>query len=343
MRRSSLVVLGAALLAAPVARPVHAQDAPVVVVTEARLDPFPLTVEAIGTTRANESIELRPRVTEAVRAIRFQEGQRVTAGQVLVELDDAEALAAVAAAKAALVESTGQHRRGQELYSNELASASQLELLEARRDADQAALDAAEARLADTVIRAPFAGRVGLRRVSPGSLVSPSVVITTLDDTETVKLDFDVPETALSLLREDLPVRARSAAYPDSVFAGRVQSVDTRVDPVSRTITVRARIPNAEGLLRPGMFLTVRLLRDDVNALVIPEEAIVPERSEQFVLVVADDGTVEKRAVTLGRRRPGEVEVLRSLAAGERVVVEGTQKARTGGKVQARLRAEAAP
>jgi len=313
-------------------------EGPVVMVAPAVERPFPLTVEAIGTARANESIEIRPHVSESVRAIRFEEGQRVAAGDVLVELDDAEALAAVAAARAALVESTSRHRRGQELFAGELIPASELELLEARKDADVAALDAAEAGLAETVIRAPFPGRVGLRRVSPGSLVSPSTVITTLDDTETIKLDFDVPETALSLLEPGLAVRARSAAWPDSVFVGRVASVDTRVDPVSRTITVRARVPNPDGRLRPGMFLTVRLLREGVTALLVPEEAIVPERSQQFVLVVGDDGTVEKREVRVGRRRPGEVEIVHGLRAGERVVVEGTQKARPGGKVEARLR-----
>lgn len=318
--------------------PATAQDRPTVVVAEARRDAFPLTVEAIGTTRANESIELRPRITEAIRAIHFTEGQRVSAGAVLVELEDAEALASVAAAKAALVESTGQFRRGQELFANELVPASQLELLEARRDADQAALEAAEARLADTVIRAPFAGRIGLRRVSPGSLVSSAVVITTLDDTETVKLDFDVPETALSLLREGLSIRARSAAWPDSVFTGDVQSVDTRVDPVSRTVTVRAKLPNRRGLLRPGMFLTVRLLREDVQSVIVPEEAVVPERSQQFAFVVAESGSVEKREIVLGRRRPGEVEIVRGLTPGERVIVEGTQIIRPGAEVDVRLR-----
>jgi membrane fusion protein (multidrug efflux system) len=300
-------------------------------------------VEAIGTTRANESVEIRPHITEAVRGIHFEEGQEVDAGDILVELHDAQALASVAAARASLVESTSRHRRGEELYAGDLIPASELELLAARRDADRAALDAAEARLAESVIRAPFSGRVGLRRVSPGSLVTPSTIITTLDDTETIKLDFDVPETALSLLANDLPIRARSAAWPDSAFVGRVVSVDTRVDPVSRSVTVRARIPNPTGLLRAGMFLTVEIVREGVTALLVPEEAIVPERSQQFVLVVDETGTVEKREVQVGRRRPGQVEIVQGLRAGERVVVEGTQKARPGGTVEARLREEGRP
>jgi membrane fusion protein (multidrug efflux system) len=232
------------------------------------------------------------------------------------------------------VDAESRFRRAQELFRSELTSASDLETLEARRDASRAALDAAEARLAATSVRAPVAGRLGLRRVSAGALVGPSIVITTLDDTDPIKLDFDVPETALGRLAADLPIEARSAAWPDTTFDGSVTTIDTRVDPVSRTVTVRARVENPRGLLRPGMFLTVRLLRRDVTALVVPEQAIVPERSEQFVFVVGGEEIVEKRRVSTGRRRPGQVEVLEGLTEGELVIAEGTQKARDGEKVE---------
>lgn len=340
---AAAVVVASLLLPLALASPVQAEGPVVVVVVPVREEAFPLTVEAIGTARANESIEIRSHISESVRAIRFEEGQRVKAGDVLLELNDAEVLADVAAARASLVEATSRHLRAVEMQAGDLIAESELELLEARRDAARAALDAAEARLAETVIRAPFAGRVGLRRVSPGGLVSPSVVITTLDDNDTIKLDFDVPETAISLLEDGLVVHARSAAWPDSTFTGKVVSVNTRVDPVSRTVTVRARVPNGRGLLRAGMFLTVRLVRGDVNAMLIPEEAVVPERSQQFALVVGDDGIVEKREIRLGRRRPGEVEVLLGLSVGERVIVEGTQKARPGSPVDARLREARTP
>jgi membrane fusion protein (multidrug efflux system) len=323
-------IVPALLLAGPVA----AQDAPGVLVAEATRVSFPLTVEGLGTARANESVEIRPQVAETITAIRFTEGERVEAGTILVELEDAEALADVASAKASLADSESKYQRAQELFRSELVSSAELEPLAARRDADRAAVDAAEARLADTVVRAPFAGRVGLRRVSRGSLVGPSTVITTLDDTDTMKLDFDVPETALSLLAAGLPIEAHSAAWPDSVFRGTVETVDTRVDPVSRTVTVRALVPNPEARLRPGMFLAVRLLRDEAEALVIPEHALVPEQSRQFVFVVGEADVIEKRGVKLGRRRVGEVEILEGLEAGERVVVEGTQKVRPGQTVR---------
>jgi membrane fusion protein (multidrug efflux system) len=317
--------------------PAIAQDTPVgppiVVAAAARLS-FPLTVEALGTARASESVEIRPRISQTVTAIHFEEGQQVAAGAVLVELENAEAEADVAEARASLVDSQSKYERGKELYALELTSEAELEQLEARRKADQAALAAAEARLAETVVRAPFAGRLGLRRISAGALVTPGTVITTLDDTHVIKLDFDVPETALSLLGVDLPVTARSAAWPEEEFRGKVASVDTRVDPVSRSVTVRALVPNPRGLLRPGMFLTVTLLKDDITALLIPEEAVVPEQSRHFVLVVGEDDVVARREVKLGRRRPGAVEVTAGLTAGERVVVEGTQRVHDGDRVR---------
>ncbi len=330
--KKPIAVLGFVALVSGVA----AQEAPEVVVARATIVDFPLSVEALGNAKANESVDLRPKITSTVTAIRLREGERVEAGEILVELENTEALAQVAAARAALVDSESQYQRSQELYRSRAVAESQLQQLEARRDADRAAVAAAEARLADTVIRAPFAGRVGLRRISVGSLVNASTVITTLDDTATIKLDFDVAETFISRIVVGLSVVARSVAWPDVQFRGTVSSIDTRVDPISRTLTVRALIDNQGDYLRPGMFLTVTLLKDDVRALVIPEQAVVPERSKQQVFVVGDGGLVELREIQTGRRRPGQVEVLEGLSAGERVIVEGTQKARPGESVRVR-------
>jgi membrane fusion protein (multidrug efflux system) len=325
IRALALVLL---LLASPAAA------APGVIAAEAIERPFAIVVEGLGTARANEAIEIRAQIRERIRQIHFEEGQRVRAGTILVELDDRQAAAEVAAARAALVESEGRYRRALELFETNALSESELEQRSARRDADRATLAAAEARLADATLRAPFDGQLGLRRVSPGSLVGPDTVITTLDDTDPIKLDFTVPETSLQLLEPGLAVSAHSAAWPGVEFTGRVESIDTRVDPVSRTVRVRARIPNPEGRLRAGMFLSVRAVRDDVRALLIPEHAIVPEQSRQFTYVIGEDDRLEKREIRTGRRRPGEVEVLDGLAAGERVVVEGTLKARPGDVVE---------
>ena len=297
---------------------------------EAAVKPFPLAVEALGNASANEAIEIHPEITARLTSISFEEGQFVDAGERLAELENVEPLAELASARARLVDSESQYRRSQELFRTNAVAESQLQQLEAQREADRAAVAAAEARVEDTVITAPFAGRLGLRRVSVGSLVTPSTVITTLDDTSAIKLDFDVPEIFLSRIEEGLSVMARSAAWPDRQFEGIVTAVDSRVDPVSRTVMVRSKIPNEQGRLRAGMFLTVTLLKEDIEALMVPEQALVPERSTQTVLVVGVDNIVEQRLVETGRRRPGEVEILAGLEPGERVIVEGTQMARDG-------------
>lgn len=303
---------------------------PTVVAAPAQVKSFPLTAEALGNARANESVDIRAKITATLMEIRFEEGQTVKAGDILVKLDDLEPAADLAAANATQVEAEASFKRSNELFKSKVGSQSQLLQDEAKNIASEAMVSVAETRLADTVVRAPFDGRLGLRRVSVGSLLGPTTIITTLDDTSIIKVDFDLPEIYLSRLQPGLLVKARSAAWPDEEFVGEVSSVDTRVDPVSRTVRVRSIMPNSKGHLRPGMFMTVTLLNDTVEALVIPERALIPERSVQYVYVVGENQIVERRVVKIGRRRPGEVEILEGLRAGENVVVDGTQKARDG-------------
>jgi len=294
-------------------------------------------IEALGNARANESVDVSSKSSNIVTAVKFRDGERVQRGQVLVQLDDAQVRADVAAADAAVTESESQYNRSRELLSTQVLSKSSFEQLEATLKANRAKLAAANARLEDTVIRAPFSGRVGLRRVSVGSLISPGAVITTLDDTSVIKLDFSVPENVLATLREGLSVRATAPAFPGRSFAGKVASIDSRVDQATRSVTVRALLGNEDGALRPGMFLNVSLANDEREALVIPEEALTPEAERQFVFVVTD-GKAERREVRIGGRRPGSVEILAGLSAGEQVVIEGTQKIRDGSAVRANER-----
>jgi membrane fusion protein (multidrug efflux system) len=289
-------------------------------------------ISALGTARANEAVEVTSKVSNIVTAVHFTDGQRVREGQVLVELDSAQARADLAAAEAASAESASQVKRSRELINSRVISESQFEQLEATMKANEARVAAARSRVADTVIRAPFSGRVGLRRVSVGSLVSPGTVITTLDDTSVIKVDFAVPENVLAGLREGLKVAVTAAAFPGREFTGTVTGIDSRVDPVSRSVTVRANLPNPDLALKPGMFLNVTLERDEHDALMVPEAALVPEQSRQFLFVV-ENGRAVRREVRIGRRQPGRVEIIAGLTAGEEVIVEGTQKARDGGAV----------
>jgi membrane fusion protein (multidrug efflux system) len=182
-------------------------------------------------------------------------------------------------------------------------------------------------------MRAPFGGRVGLRNVSVGGLVNTGTVITTLDDLSVMKVDFSVPETFLSMLREGLDIQATTSAYSGEQFLGKVLSLGSRVDPVSRSVLVRGQLANREGKLKPGMFMTVQLRSANSKALVIPEQALVPERDKQFVFAVRDNKAI-KTEVVVGRRRPGDVEVVKGLQLGDLVVIEGTQKVRDGGPVR---------
>ncbi len=189
-----------------------------VTTTTVRSERLSQKLEALGNARANESVDISSKTSNVVMAVRFRDGERVRAGQVLVQLDDATARADVAAAQAAVTESESQYNRSRELLNTQALSKSSFDQLEATLKANRARLQAAQARLEDTVIRAPFSGRVGLRRVSVGTLISPGDVITTLDDTSVIKLDFSVPETYVSTLREGLAVRATAPAFPGRSF-----------------------------------------------------------------------------------------------------------------------------
>lgn len=305
-----------------------------VVTQRVELQPMVDEIQALGTAHANESVDIQPRISSLIERIAFVEGQLVGKGDLLVELENNEIVAGLAVAEAALTESRSLYDRSRSLADSQAISASSLEQLLARVQVDEARVEAALARLDNTVIRAPFSGHIGLRRVSPGSYVSSSTIITTLDDVSRIKLDFSVPETFLTVLSEGMSIVAHSLVYPDRLFQGTVQSIDTRLDPVSRSVRVRAIIPNPESMLKPGMFMTVDLQRDRGDVLLAPEQAIVPEGSAQYVFVVTD-GVAEKRAVHLGRRIPGYVVIDNGLVAGEAVVTEGMHNVQDGSAVEA--------
>ena len=320
---------GLAVLLA-LAAPGRAGAATEVIVAEAREAPFADRIEALGTLRANESVSITSTVSDTVASIQFDDGDRVARGQTLVELSSAEERALLEEVRVAEQEARRQFERISTLVERGSASASLLD--ERRREwyTSRARLTALESRLADRIIRAPFAGVVGLRQVSPGALVEPGDLITTLDDVTVMKLDFPVPATYLDVLAPGLPVQSTARAFGERLFEGEVKSVASRVDPVTRSVVVRALLPNPDGLLKPGMLMRVVLLRDPRQALVIPEEAVIPSGDRQYVLVVGADDTVARREIRIGSRRPGVVEVVSGLGAGERVVTHGSLKVRPG-------------
>ena len=303
---------------------------PTVFVAEVRVEPFVDRIEALGTLKANESVVLTATVAETVRAIHFDDGERVPAGKVLVEMTGAEERALLAEAQATLAEADRQYQRVKSLTEQGTASKSLLDERRREWETARARADAIESRLADRLIKAPFAGVVGLRNLSLGALVAPGDLITTLDDDSVMKLEFAVPSPFLPVLRPGLAVHATARAFGERRFEGEVSAVDSRVDPITRAVLVRALIPNPEQLLKPGLLMQVTLLKNPRQALVIPEAALMPLADRQFVLVVDAENKVGRREVRIGARRPGEVEVLEGLAAGERVVTDGTVKVRDG-------------
>ncbi len=313
------------------------QPAAPVFVTETKLAAIEDRIEALGTLRARESVELTSSVTEIVTAINFDDGDRVKKGDVLVEMTSGEEHAQLEEARVTVDEARRQYQRIKALRKQQSASESQLD--EQRRvwEASQARLAAIESRLADRLISAPFTGIVGLRNISVGALVEPGDVITTLDDDSLMKLDFQVPAVYLSSLAAGMPVDARTRAWQGRRFSGSVKSIDSRVDPVTRTVTVRAVLPNTDHALRPGMLMQVELSSRQRQAIVIPEECLVAKAHKHYVYVVdRADNTAQRREVRIGTRRPGEVEIVEGLAEGELVITDGTLKVRPGKQVSIR-------
>lgn len=312
--------------------PAEPRDTPVVVAPVA-LREFVDRIEALGTARANESLTITARVTDTVSRLDFTDGQPVAAGSILAVLADAQETAELDEAQATLREAQQQYARTRELLDRGTATQARLDEVTTQRDVAAARVAAIEARLADRIIRAPFAGVLGLRMVSPGELVQPGDEITTLDDIDVIKADFSVPERFLSALAPGQRVQARSAAFPGREFTGTVSVVDTRVDPVTRAVTVRARIPNPDHALRPGMLLTVDVFTNRRRSASVPEEAIVPIANEKYVYVIDADSQARRTSVRLGAREPGWVEVTGGLEPGARVIVEGVHRIRDGAPV----------
>lgn len=292
-------------------------------------------LEALGTLRADESVTISATVTETVAEVDFSDGDTVDAGQLLIRLDDSEVQAELRAAQALRVERNNVLQRSSQLQSRNLAPRADVEDSRARLRQVEAEVEAIEARLADHRLRAPFDGVVGFRNISIGALVTPGMDLVTLDKLDVVKLDFSVPAVHLAVLREGLHLSARTATYPDEVFVGEVTSVGMRIDPISRSALVRAEIPNPDLRLRPGMLMEVVLERRPRQALVIPEEALIPSGEDQFVLLIdeTDENRIVRRQVEIGERRAGAVEILGGLQSGDLVVSHGIQRVQEGDRV----------
>lgn len=288
------------------------------------------SIEAIGTARANESVVITADVTDTVRRVNFKDGQSVSTGTVLVELTNVEEEAQLAEARANLNDARRQLRRLTDLGEQGIAAESDVDAARALVEGAQARLNSVLARLEDRLIRAPFDGVLGFREVSPGTLVTPGTEITTLDDVSVIKLDFTIPETQLAAVRAEQSVNARSAGIVDREFVGIVQTVGTRVDSVTRAVSVRATIPNEDALLKPGMLMNVSIVTREAEAFVISEAALIEGPNRVSVYVIDGERRARKQDIEVASRRRGKVEVTSGLEEGDFVVTRGIVKLSEG-------------
>jgi membrane fusion protein (multidrug efflux system) len=287
-------------------------------------------VSAVGTLLANESVMLRPEIAGRVVAIHFEEGQTVPKGARLVTLDQSEYKAILAQSEAEAKLATRRYERSQELRKQNFISQEAVDEARSNLDRSAARRQETEVKLAKSELRAPFAGVVGLRQVSPGAYVKEGADIARLEDIDSIKLDFRIPEVYLGALRKNQEVAVRVDAYPNQMFKGRIYALEPGVDEKSRTVLARARIENKERKLRPGMFARVALtLGSRDAAIVVPDQAIVPRGESTFVFRVVD-GKASLTPVTTGARSPGEVEIVKGLSPKDVVVVDGQLKLQDG-------------
>jgi membrane fusion protein (multidrug efflux system) len=290
-------------------------------------------VSAVGSLLAEESVIIRPEIDGRIVGLHFQEGQAVTAGTRLVTIDSTEYEAQAAAQRADLKTEEQRLARTKELREQNFISKDALDVQVGNVARLKAHVDEAESRVAKTVIRAPFSGILGLRQVSPGAYVKAGSDIVRLENVSSIKVDFRIPENYLSKIRPNQEIAVKLDAYPGEEFNGRVYAVEPVVDERTRTIAMRARIPNKGFKLKPGMFVRVAITLDSrPNAVVIPEQAIWPQGKDSFVFRVVD-GKAALTKVAIGNRAPGTVEILKGLAANDMVITDGQMKLKDGAPV----------
>lgn len=290
------------------------------------------SIQAVGTLEASASITVRPEIAGVIRRIHFQDGQIVERAAPLVELDPEELQSQVDQATAEEKMALVTYARLKRITDEQSVIVPAQQVDEARMAWHAAAANSHlyAARLKKTVIRAPFSGTVGLRRVSVGDYLQPGQDIVNLEDLRTLHVDFKVAEVWLSRLHVGQNLMVTTDAFPNTTFEGQVTAIDPRVDAVNRSVAVRAVIPNPTGTLRPGLFVTVRLiLGEDPRALLIPEESVFLRQEKNMVFWV-DERAARLREVTLGARERGMVHVRAGLNEGDTVVRTGTHKLHDG-------------
>lgn len=298
--------------------------------------PFSDEIRVLGVARGRRSVNVTSATSQLITRVLFTDGQRVAAGTPLVELQSNEQDAGVIEARANVAQAERAYERYRQLAERGVAPRVMAEDAETALATARASLAAAQARLGDRVIRAPFAGVIGLTSVTPGTYVSPGAVIATLDDTDVVRVDFPVPERYLGVLRTGTPLTATIDAYGDEPFTGRIALIDTRVNEQTRSVTARAEIPNPGGRIRPGMAVRVAIQEGQRSSIAAPEAAVQYEGAGAFVYRIAtrENGSVAQRVVVeTGAVEGGFVEIISGLTAGDHIVGSGLNRIQPGAPI----------
>jgi membrane fusion protein (multidrug efflux system) len=339
--RPSLSLL-ALTIAIAVSTTAHTQGPPggempptMVEAAKPRVESINETLAAVGTLRADEAVTVRPEVAGRIEAVLFEEGQKIAKGAPLFRLDASLVQADVAEAEANAANSGRELKRAQDLSGRKLIAPSDVDTKRAHAKVDEAKLASSRTRLGKTEIRAPFAGTTGLRKVSPGEYVNIGDALVDFVALDTLKLDFSLPEVYLGRFRPGQKITLGVDAQGARRFDGEVYAIAPQVDLATRSVTLRARVPNVDGTLFPGQFAKVSLeIGSRDNALLVPEQALWPQGSKQQVYVIRD-GKAELVEVKTGLRKPGFVEIVSGVTANDDVISAGQMKIGPGAKVQA--------
>jgi membrane fusion protein (multidrug efflux system) len=290
---------------------------------------FSDTIRVLGVARGVRSVNITSNSTELITAVLFRDGQRVAAGAPLVQLQAREEDAGIIEARAQVTQAQREYERYRALAEKGIAPRVTAEQSETALETARASLAAAEARRGDRMIRAPFAGVLGLTTVTAGTLINPGAVIATLDDTDVIRVDFPVPERYLGVLRPGLSLTATADAFSGEAFQGRIALIDTRINETTRAVTARAEFPNPGGRIRPGMLMRVAVAQGQRQTPAVPEAAIQYEGQGAFVYRIASGpkgSTAQRVEVETGAVEGGFVEIVSGLSVGDKVVGGGLNR-----------------
>ncbi len=292
------------------------------------------TVDAVGTILADASAMLRTEVPGQVIERHFEDGQQVLKGDPLFSIEATVLEAEANEARANVDQSDAAYKRAQELVKDQLVSATEFDTARANYNVSIARLHSAESRLSKTVIRAPFDGFIGLRRINVGDYATVGQELVNVVRLDPLRVDFSVPETLLSRIQPGQKIAVTVGAFRDQVFEGEVTAIDPQIDVTGHSMAIRARLPNVDLRLRPGLFAQVAVsLEVKPNAIMVPEQAIWPIGNDKIIYVI-EEGVANQRVVQLGDRKPGWVEVVSGLDVNEEIVVVGQMKLFPGAAVR---------